>query len=139
VSDIIGIHHLGLTVTDVERSARWYVDTLGFEQLGQYRSDGGERHKIFLRHSGLRVRLGLVAHETSSKRAFDETEVGLDHLAFAVPSRADLEQWAERLAQTGVKCSPIAESFTIPGAAVLVFRDPDNIQLELFTDPNFGP
>jgi catechol 2,3-dioxygenase-like lactoylglutathione lyase family enzyme len=27
---IIGIHHLGLTVADVERSAQWYESVLGF-------------------------------------------------------------------------------------------------------------
>ena len=35
--------------------------------------------------------------------------------------------------------SPIASANSIPGAAVLVFRDPDNIQLELFVDPSGGP
>ncbi len=51
-------------------------------------------------------------------------EVGLDHLAFAVASRVDLEQWADRLARAGVDFLPIAESFTIPSAAVLVFAIP---------------
>jgi len=31
--------------------------------------------------------------------------------------------------------SPIAAANSVPGAAVLVFRDPDNIQLELFAEP----
>jgi hypothetical protein len=31
--------------------------------------------------------------------------------------------------------SPITAVNSIPGAAVLVFRDPDNIQLELFAGP----
>jgi hypothetical protein len=31
---------------------------------------------------------------------------------------------------------PIAPANSIPGAAVLVFRDPDNIQLEFFFDPS---
>lgn len=133
----MGIHHIGFTVTDVERSARWYVDVLGFEEIGRHRSHTGERRKIFLRHPGLDVRLGLVEHESSSRRPFDETEVGLDHLAFAVSSRLELEDWADRLSRAGVDCSPIADSLTIPGAAVLVLRDPDNIQVELFTDPHF--
>jgi hypothetical protein len=34
-----------------------------------------------------------------------------------------------------VTCSPIAPANTIAGAFVLVFRDPDNIQLELFAAP----
>jgi glyoxylase I family protein len=135
VTDIVGIHHLGLTVSDVERSAQWYQDVLGFERIGQLGDAASERRKIFLRHPGLDARLGLVEHRTSSKRPFDETESGLDHLAFAVSSRDELESWARRLQELGVRFSPIAASFSIPGAAVIVFRDPDNVQLELFADP----
>jgi catechol 2,3-dioxygenase-like lactoylglutathione lyase family enzyme len=135
VTDIVGIHHLGLTVSDVERSARWYQDVLGFERIGQFGDATSERRKIFLRHPGIGARLGLVEHWTSSKRPFDETESGLDHLAFAVSSRGELERWARRLDQLGVRFSPIAASLSIPGAAVIVLRDPDNVQLELFADP----
>src|SRR6266705_2775743 len=28
-----GIHHVALSVRDVERSAQWYIDVLGFERL----------------------------------------------------------------------------------------------------------
>jgi catechol 2,3-dioxygenase-like lactoylglutathione lyase family enzyme len=136
MTDIVGIHHVGLTVSDVERSARWYQDVLGFERIGQLGDAGSERQKIFLRHPGINARLGLVEHRTSSKRPFDETESGLDHLAFAVSSRDELEGWARRLEEFGVRFSPITASFSIPGAAVIVFRDPDNVQLELFADPD---
>ena len=34
--------------------------------------------------------------------------------------------------------SPITAANSVPGAAVLVFRDPDNIQLELFAGPPFA-
>jgi glyoxylase I family protein len=78
-----------------------------------------------------------VQHRTTPPRPFDETLIGLDHLAFRVATRADLDTWAERLAAAGVPASPIADSRSIDGAAVLVFRDPDNIQLEFFADP--GP
>ena len=134
-TEIVGIHHLGLTVSDVERSARWYEEVLGFERIGELGDSRAERQKIFLRHPGVSARLGLVQHRSSSKRPFDETECGLDHLAFAVSSREELEGWAIRLEHLGVPFSPIADSLSIPGAAVLVFRDPDNVQLELFANP----
>jgi catechol 2,3-dioxygenase-like lactoylglutathione lyase family enzyme len=60
---------------------------------------------------------------------------GLDHLSFAVPDRGALERWCERLEELGVDHSPVAEAESIADAAVVVFRDPDNIQLELFVDP----
>ena len=135
MTEIVGVHHLGLTVSDVERSAGWYEDVLGFRRVGALGDGTTERRKVFLRHPGLAVRLGLVEHDASSGRPFDETEAGLDHLAFAVPSHDALARWAERLRDLGVAFSPIAASLSIPGAAVLVFRDPDNIQLELFSDP----
>jgi glyoxylase I family protein len=130
------IHHLGLTVRDVDASAAWYEDVLGFERVGSFEAPGGERRKVFLRHVGLQTRLGLTEHRAGSQDGFDELRIGLDHLAFAVDSRRDLDAWTERLQAAGVTHSPVASSNSIPGAAVLVFRDPDNIQLELFFDPS---
>ena len=132
---ITGIHHLGLTVSDVERSAQWYEAVLGFERIGSHGDATTERRKIFLRHPDVDARLGLVEHNSSSKAPFDETEAGLDHLAFEVPTHADVEAWEARLHDLGVPTSPIAASNSILGATLLVFRDPDNIQLEIYTDP----
>lgn len=39
-------------------------------------------------------------------------------------------------AERGVAYSPVSSANSIAGAAVLVFRDPDNIQLDLFFDPS---
>ena len=130
------IHHLGLTVRDVDVSAAWYVDTLGFQRVGAYTAPDDSRRKVFLRHDGLRARLGLTQHQRGSEEAFDETRIGLDHLAFAVGTREDLDAWAHRFSVAGVTFSPVAPANSIRGAAVLVFRDPDNVQLELFFDPN---
>ena len=81
---IVGIHHLGLTVSDVERSADWYESVLGFGRIGSLGDATTERRKIFLGHPGFDIRIGLVEHNTSSKAPFDETETGLDHLSFEV-------------------------------------------------------
>lgn len=134
-STIGDIHHLGLTVSNVEASAAWYVEVLGFRRVGEFESTDGARRKVFLRHDGLRARLGLTEHRGGSRDRFDETRVGLDHLAFAVADRAALDAWTTRLEAAGVAHSPVARANSIPDAEVLVFRDPDNIQLELFADP----
>jgi len=129
-----GIHHFGLTVSDVEVSAAWYERVLGFKRTDHYESPDGALRKVFLRHEGFAVRLGLTQHHDGSPDVFDETRVGLDHMAFTVPNARELESWAARLSDAAVRCSPIARANSIPGAFVLVFRDPDNIQLELFAD-----
>jgi glyoxylase I family protein len=96
------------------------------------------RRKVFLRHDGLQARLGLTQHRDGGQEVFDETRVGLDHLAFAVADRAELDAWSTRLTAAAVVHSPVAAANSIPGAAVFVFRDPDNIQLELVVDPSGG-
>lgn len=132
---ITGIHHLGLTVRDVDASAAWYERVLGFEPVGRHESPDGERRKVFLRHGGFGIRLGLTQHRDNAGDAFDEARVGLDHLAFAVTDRQELDRWAARLTTDAIVHSPIAPANSIPGAFVLVLRDPDNIQLELFAEP----
>jgi len=132
---IRGIHHIGLTVRDVEASAAWYVDVLGFRRVGRFEAPDGARRKVFLRHDGLAARLGLTEHRDGGREPFDETRPGLDHLAFEVDGRDQLDAWARRLADAAVVHAPVAPANSVPGAYVLVFRDPDNIQLELFTEP----
>jgi glyoxylase I family protein len=134
VTELAGVHHLGLTVLDVERSARWYREVLDFVEVGRLGDDHDERRKIFLRHQGLPIRLGLVSHRDGPRRRFDETVAGLDHLSFAVSDRSTLERWCRRFDELDVEYTQIADANSIPGALVVVFRDPDNIQLELFVE-----
>lgn len=128
------VHHLGLTVTDAEVSADWYSTVLGFRRVGDFTSSDGSRRKVFLGHDSLGVRLGLCEHARSDGSRFDESRVGLDHLAFAVDSRDELRAWEQRLETCGVHYTPASPANTIEGACVLVFRDPDNIQLELIAE-----
>jgi glyoxylase I family protein len=74
--------------------------------------------------------VGLHTHPQNEGEQFSETRTGLDHASFAVAGRADLDAWAERLTELGVDHSPVNDQ----GAyAVVVFRDPDNVQLELIS------
>src|SRR5579862_429623 len=99
---INGIHHLGLTVRDVDASAAWYVAVLGFRRVDDFASPDGARRKVFLRHDGLAARLGLTEHRAGGRDPFDETRVGLDHLAFGVADLEELQAWDLRLTSAGV-------------------------------------
>ena len=131
VRTLTRVHHLGLTVRDAEVSARWYEEILGFARTGEFAAADGSRRKVFVEHPSLGVRIGLCQHSGASGGPFDETNPGLDHLAFGVDSLADLEACEARLRDHGVTHSPITDANTLNGVKVLVFRDPDNIQLEL--------
>jgi len=123
------ISHLDLTVTDAEASAAWYVETLGLTRLR--RSDLDNRVMIVLVHKPTGLVIGLNEHHESGLARFDERNPGLDHVGFGVSSREELDDWEERLTELGVDHSPVTASPSGSGAA-LVFRDPDNIQLEFW-------
>jgi glyoxylase I family protein len=133
------IHHVGLTVTALDASASWYASILGFERVGEYALPDGTRQKVFLRHPELAIRLGLTLHTSGPNERFDETRVGLDHLSLRVDSEIELAEWQAHLDRHHVPYTPATPANSIPGAQVVVFRDPDNIQLELIFDPTPAP
>jgi glyoxylase I family protein len=123
---INGFGHIDLTVTDGARSARWWEQVLGFKLVNmekrQDRNSWGMVHP-----SGLAVI--LIAHSQRATERFDERAVGLDHFCMRVPDRAALEAWAKHFDDLGIAHSGVQDE---NGGPLIVFRDPDNIQLELW-------
>ena len=134
------LHHLALTVTDVDTSVRWYEDVFGVRFQMDAPHEGG-LGKV-LASDAWDLMIVLHHHDANDGALFGETTTGLDHAGFVVPARTDLEAWQQHLESNGVvradaadkplTQAPIADE---PYGSVLVFRDPDNIQLELFAPP----
>ena len=122
-----GFAHVGISVTDIERSTRFYTDVLGFTLLMPTDTESFKR--VLLLHQPSGMFLGLVQHHASTGAPFSEANTGLDHLAFAVADRDALVGWERHLGEHGVTASPIKDEFY---GSVLSFRDPDDVQLELF-------
>jgi glyoxylase I family protein len=123
---INGLGHIDLTVTDVERSARWWEEVMGFTLVAQHERPGFTVWNVF--HPSF-LSIGLVAFEDPATDRFDERAVGLDHLALRVPDRDALEAWGRHLDGLGVAHSGLKEE---NGGPLIGLRDPDNIQLELW-------
>ena len=131
------LHHLAVTVTDLDASVAWYGSIFDVHPVLDVPHPGGVG-KI-LADSDRQLMIALHRHDANDRQHFSETATGLDHAGFAVPTRRDLEAWQTHLESNGVvrtehadqplTQSPIADEAY---ASVLVFRDPDNIQLELF-------
>jgi glyoxylase I family protein len=130
------IHHLRLTVTDVDRSRLFYTGLLGFEvAVESPPPDDPSADEVFKILFGgvVMVRgnllVGLRPMAPSGDR-FNPDRVGLDHLSFGVASHAELEHAVRLFDEHGVRHGLI-NSLPSFGIEVLSFEDPDGVQLEL--------
>ena len=110
-----GIHHLRLTVTDVNRSRAFYTSLLGFDVAAEMPPADDPSYaavKAILFEGVVLIKgnllLGLRPVAPLDDR-FDEDRVGLDHLSFNVSSRAEMEEAARILAERGVPHGKISE------------------------------
>ncbi len=116
-----GIDHLSLSVTDLDRSERFYTEVLGLMPL----LDFGTVRTLIDRASGFI--LALARHEAGTAAPFTELTTGLDHIGLLASSRDELVEWEKRFDELGVTYTPIRD---MEFASHLNFRDPDNIALE---------
>lgn len=124
---VTGMHHLSLTVRDLDTSASWYERLFDLEAVMD--EAGDERRAKVYRLRGTTVMLGLTEHRGNDGSGFRPDRTGLDHAAFAVATRADVDAWAERL---DTACVGHSGRIDIPIGAILNFPDPDGIQLSIF-------
>jgi len=91
-----GAHHVGLTVPDLKAAQAFYVDTLGFNVLGEV----PDYPAVFLSDGSTMITL-WQAVDPENAVAFDRKNViGLHHLAFTVDGDDALDQLHVRLQTT---------------------------------------
>jgi glyoxylase I family protein len=133
---ITGVHHFSVTVRDIEASVAWYqrvfrADRIPMQFPHYEREDTGYGVLLVDTRSGLAI--GLHTNTGNDGKEFDEARTGLDHVGFNVASREELDAWTAWLDELGIDHSGVRTGDQPFPFATLVFRDPDNIQLELFT------
>ena len=93
-------------------------------------ADEATKSALSFLYGGVIYDLGgtLIGLRPVATDRFDEDRTGLDHIAFRMGSKAELESAAAHLDELGIQHEPIKD---IGPAYILEFRDPDNIALEL--------
>lgn len=120
--------HVGLNVSDVDRSIAFYRSVFGLDVLGEGRAP--ERRWAFLGRDG---RLVVTLWQQSAGR-FDTGRPGLHHLSFEVASMGEVEAAVALLRSLDV---PLIYDEIVPhveGAPSggIFFTDLDGIRLEVF-------
>lgn len=134
--------HLGICVSDLDRSLRFYCDGLGFEKAESYPigSEFGAALEVpgdlqltsqFIRRDGLAIELLFYASpgaigEPSSHR----NQLGITHLSFIVD---DVDASAAVLVAAGG--TVLDDTRTDLGIQILFLADPDGTRIELMTAP----
>jgi glyoxylase I family protein len=134
---LAGLHHLGISVTNLERSIRFYSDVLGADVVLGETTDSERRFpgRMAILSLGGRI-FDLCEHPANEGERFDPVHTGLDHLALEAVSFEELQAWASWLDSQGVARSEVRKVAGDIGAT-FDFVDPDGIQIE-FTHLNLG-
>ncbi len=126
-----GVHHIGLTVPNLEETQTFFLETLGFEQVGEV----PDYPAVFLSDGSIMLTL-WQASDPASAVSFDRKNViGLHHLAFTVGTDS-LDVLYERLKGTaGVRIEFAPEPLGELPVRHMMCNVPGGIRIE-FLAPN---
>ncbi len=122
----VTIGHVHLTVSNLERSLKFYKDLLGFDITTKY----GES-AVFLSAGGYHHHIGLNTWAGPDATAAPAGHTGLYHFAILYPTRGELAKVLKKL---------IDEHYPIDGASdhgvseAIYLKDPDRNGVELYVD-----
>jgi catechol 2,3-dioxygenase-like lactoylglutathione lyase family enzyme len=127
-----GVHHVGLTVTDLDASCHFFTDLLGWEKVG---GDPGYP-AVFVSDGTVMITL-WQARRPSTAIAFDKNNnIGLHHLAIKVADLAALESVYQRLSAAENVVVEFAPEPLRDGPAMhMMCYEPCGIRIEFIVMP----
>jgi glyoxylase I family protein len=128
MTDITGLDHIYLTVSDLARSEAFYdraMRALGFRK-NTFKLKGDPHVQYYNRH------FGFVIRPATSGRGHDPYSPGLHHLCLRVDSIEDVVAAVKDLRAAGVEVTdPKLHPEYAPDYWATFFTDPDGIRLEI--------
>ncbi len=121
ISALTTLAAVHLTVSDLERSLRYYATAVGLEALAQ--GDGRASLGVAGRE------LLVLVEEPGARPAVGST--GLYHFALLVPERADLARWLAHAARDRVPLTGLSDHFV---SEAIYLGDPDGHGIEIYWD-----
>lgn len=91
-----GAHHIGLTVPNLNKTKGFFIETLGYEQVGEV----PDYPAVFLSDKEIMITLWQAVDPDNSVPFDRKNVIGLHHLALVVENDAALDRLHERLRKT---------------------------------------
>ncbi|MEP9395145.1 VOC family protein [Gordonia sp. VNK1] len=129
--ELLGFHHLGITVRDVDASEAWYGQTLGLVRAFVEKHDNDTGYAVVMTRPGTTFFLGLDHHHEADRQFFDARRTGLDHLALAASSGDEVRSWVAHFDELGVEHGPLHETDDPMPLVMVQLHDPDGIPIEI--------
>lgn len=120
-------HHIGIVVSDLERSTAFYR-ALGFETVSEIPSEDGSRTIRFMRLGALQLEFFWYADTPSKPATAGAKQLGFLHLALSVD---DIDEALGELKAAGIVPGDVAVQDIPAGFRIAFFDDPDGLQIEL--------
>ncbi|MCE2573752.1 VOC family protein [Motilimonas eburnea] len=122
-----GVHHVGLTVANLEASAQFFTGLLGWHEVKR----NPDYPAIFV--SDGYIMLTLWDAKVDAPLAFDrKANVGLHHLALQVETLSQLEALHQQLVDAGVNIEFGPELVKAGPAKHMMCYEPSGIRIEFF-------
>src|SRR3989344_9253787 len=123
------IGHIHLTVSDLEKSLRFYSEILGFEVTQKMHG------AVFLSAGGYHHHIGLNTWSGTKAQKPQDGQIGLYHFAILCPNRKELAKILKRLMESGYQIDGASDH----GVSESIYlRDPDGNGIELYADRQKG-
>ena len=122
-----GAHHIGLTVSDLDATRKFFLDTLDYEQVGEI----PDYPAVFLSDSNIMITLWQATDPVNAVPFDRKNVIGLHHLALIVENDAALDRLYERLQNTeGVNIEFKPESLGAGSTQHMMCYIPGGIRVE---------
>ncbi len=127
-----GIDHVGLTVRDLSQTRDFFIDCLGWTQVGEK----PDYPAVFVSDGHVMVTLWEVKNQDAPVGFDRKSNVGLHHLALRLSSEAALKEVFERISKwPGTKVEFAPEFLGKGPKKHTMVYEPGGIRLEFTFDP----
>jgi catechol 2,3-dioxygenase-like lactoylglutathione lyase family enzyme len=121
---IKAVEHIAVMSTDAEKIARFYIDTLGFQDAGRLQVPNTGT-LVFVELNGVKIEF-FSGGQPAEKSQWGNNETGYKHLCLLAE---EVKEETARLKSFGVEF--VLDPTDVAGLRVSFFKDPDGNVIEL--------